>query len=71
MAETEYKTLEGGELILAIIFAIFIPPLAVWMRAGIGTQFWINIILCFCGWLPAVVHTLWLIFFTDPTPKEI
>ena len=66
---SEFKPLSGAELVLAILLAILIPPVGTLMRAGMGTHFWINLILCFFGWLPAVVHNMWLIFFTDPKPE--
>jgi uncharacterized membrane protein YqaE (UPF0057 family) len=30
--------------------------------AGLGTQFLINILLCLLGWLPGVIHALFLTF---------
>lgn len=35
------------------------------MIEGKVFQIWINIILCFCGWLPAVVHALFIAFTED------
>jgi len=47
--------------IVKIILAIFIPPLAVYLAKGAGTDLVINIILCILGGLPGVIHALWLI----------
>lgn len=47
--------------ILLIILAIFLPPLAAFLMVGLGTQFWINLILTLLLWLPGTIHALWLI----------
>nr|WP_262914587.1 YqaE/Pmp3 family membrane protein [Pontibacter vulgaris] len=44
--------------IVEIILAIFIPPLAVFLHDGIGTSFWINIILTLLFFIPGVIHAL-------------
>lgn len=46
---------------LKVIAAIILPPLGALMQVGLGTHFWINIVLTFFGWLPGVIHALWLI----------
>lgn len=49
-----------NKLLLALI-AIFLPPLAVGLKEGIGTQFILNIVLCFLFWIPAILHALWVV----------
>jgi uncharacterized membrane protein YqaE (UPF0057 family) len=49
-----------GEL-LRILLAILLPPLGVFFQVGIGKHFWINILLTICGFLPGVVHAVWVI----------
>ena len=45
--------------ILKIILAILLPPLAVFMHSGLGTQFWLNLVLTILGfWIVGVVHAL-------------
>ena len=46
--------------IVTILLCIFLPPIAVAMRAGVGLQLVINIVLCFIFWLPAVIHAFWV-----------
>ena len=46
---------------LRIILAILIPPLGVFLQVGIGPQFWINILLTLLGYIPGVVHAVWII----------
>ncbi|MEM9415885.1 MAG: YqaE/Pmp3 family membrane protein [Planctomycetota bacterium] len=47
--------------LLKIILAIFFPPIAVFLHAGIGVHFWLNILLTLMFGLPGVIHALWLI----------
>lgn len=41
---------------LTIILNILLPPLAAFMKHGIGGTFLISIILTIIGWLPGVIH---------------
>lgn len=47
--------------IVKIIFAVILPPLGVLLEVGITTHFWINIILTLLGFIPGVVHALWVV----------
>ncbi|MEA5449186.1 YqaE/Pmp3 family membrane protein [Leptolyngbya sp. CCNP1308] len=47
--------------LLRIIAAIFLPPLGVFLQEGIGTQFWINILLTLLGYIPGIIHAVWII----------
>ena len=47
--------------ILRLIIAIFIPPLAVFLQVGLGTQFWINLILTLFFFVPGVIHAIYVI----------
>ena len=47
--------------LLMIIISILLAPLAVFLMKGAGKDLIINIILCFFGYLPAVLHSLWLL----------
>ena len=47
--------------ILRLIIAIFIPPLAVFLQVGLGTQFWINLILTLIFFVPGVIHAFYVI----------
>lgn len=44
--------------IVEIILAVLLPPLAVFLHDGIGTSFWINIILTLLFFIPGVIHAL-------------
>ena len=47
--------------IVLIILAILLPPLAVFLKNGVGKDLVINILLCFVFYLPGIVHALWLV----------
>lgn len=48
-------------MILKIILAIFLPPVAAFLQVGLSTHFWLNIVLTILGGLPGVIHALWLV----------
>lgn len=47
--------------LVRVIIAIFLPPLGVFLQVGIGKDFWINILLTLLGYLPGLVHAIWII----------
>jgi uncharacterized membrane protein YqaE (UPF0057 family) len=48
-------------MLLRLILAVFLPPLSVFLGTGISQAFVINLILTFIGWIPGVIHALWII----------
>ena len=46
---------------IRILIAIFIPPLGVFLQEGLGKHFWINIILTLLGYIPGIVHAVYII----------
>ena len=47
--------------LLRIVIAILLPPLGVFLQVGIGVQFWINVVLTILGYIPGIVHAIWVI----------
>ena len=47
--------------IIRILLAILLPPLGVFLQVGLTTQFWINVILTILGYIPGIVHAVWII----------
>lgn len=47
--------------IIRIILSIILPPLGVFLQVGIGLHFWLNILLTLCGYIPGIVHAIWVI----------
>jgi len=54
------QSVTSGDII-RIIAAILLPPLGVFLQVGIGFQFWINILLTLLGYIPGIVHAVWII----------
>lgn len=47
--------------VLRILLAIVLPPLGVFLQVGIGLHFWLNILLTILGYIPGVIHAVWII----------
>jgi uncharacterized membrane protein YqaE (UPF0057 family) len=47
--------------LVLIILAILLPPVAVFLKSGVGKDLVINIILSLLFFIPGVLHALWLI----------
>lgn len=53
---------------LAIIAAILLPPLGVFLARGITPPFWINVVLTCLGFVPGVIHALVTVLRPRPIP---
>lgn len=47
--------------VIRIIFAIILPPLGVFLQVGLGGQFWLNILLTLLGYIPGIIHAVYII----------
>ncbi len=48
--------------LLSIVLAVLLPPLAVYMKDGLSTNFWLNVVLTIAGfWIIGVIHALMLV----------
>ena len=47
---------------IKIIFSIIFPPIGVALEVGFTKHFWLNIILTLCGFIPGIIHALYVIF---------
>jgi uncharacterized membrane protein YqaE (UPF0057 family) len=47
--------------IVRIIFAVLLPPVGVFLQVGFGLHFWLNILLTILGYIPGIVHAVWII----------
>ncbi len=47
--------------IIRIIFSVIIPPVGVFLQVGFGLQFWLNILLTLLGYVPGLIHALYII----------
>jgi uncharacterized membrane protein YqaE (UPF0057 family) len=46
---------------LRIIASLIIPPVGVFLQVGFGLHFWLNILLTLCGYIPGLIHAIWII----------
>ncbi len=46
---------------LKIVLAILLPPAGVFLEVGLTKHFWINILLTLLGYVPGIVHALYVI----------
>ena len=44
-----------------VIASLIIPPVGVFLQVGFGLQFWINVLLTLLGYIPGLVHAIWVI----------
>jgi uncharacterized membrane protein YqaE (UPF0057 family) len=54
------RTATGGDVI-RILLAIVLPPLGVFLQVGLGLHFWLNILLTILGYVPGIIHAVWII----------
>ncbi|MCR9175702.1 MAG: YqaE/Pmp3 family membrane protein [Alphaproteobacteria bacterium] len=47
--------------IIRLLLTILLPPLGVFLTVGIGGHFWLNILLTILGYIPGIVHGVWII----------
>ncbi len=46
---------------LRVVLSVLIPPLGVFLQVGFGLQFWLNILLTLLGYIPGLIHAIWVI----------
>jgi len=54
--------------VLRILLAILLPPLGVFLQVGIGLQFWVNVLLTILGYVPGIIHAVYIIVTRGPEP---
>ena len=47
--------------IVRLIAAILLPPLGVFLQVGFGGAFWLNILPTLFGYIPGIIHAVWII----------
>lgn len=47
--------------IVKIVLAILLPPVGVFLEVGLTKHFFINILLTLLGYIPGIVHAVWVI----------
>ena len=47
--------------VLKILLAVLLPPIGVLLEVGLTMHFWLNILLTLCGFLPGIIHAVYII----------
>lgn len=57
---------------IRILFAFLLPPLGVFMQERLGKRFWLNVLLTLFGYIPGIIHALYVILKYEPRalPRE-
>ena len=61
MTDAPVRTDSAGADLIRVLLAILLPPLGVFFQVGLGLHFWLNILLTLFGYVPGIVHALWII----------
>ena len=52
---------QSNDDLLKIIISILLPPVAAYLQVGFSLHFFLNVVLTLFGFLPGIVHALWLV----------
>ncbi len=55
------QTESGSADIIRILLAILLPPLGVFLQEGLKGHFWLNVLLTLLGYIPGIIHAVWVI----------
>lgn len=47
--------------VIRILLSVIIPPVGVFLEVGFGLHFWLNILLTLLGYVPGLIHAIWII----------
>ena len=46
---------------IKLLLAILLPPVGVFLEVGLGTHFWINVVLTLLGYVPGIIHAVYVV----------
>jgi len=47
--------------VIRVLISVIIPPVGVFLEVGFGLHFWLNILLTLLGYIPGLIHAIWII----------
>ncbi len=56
--------------VVRVLLSILLPPLGVFLQVGVGLHFWLNIVLTLLGYVPGLIHAIWVIV-KKPSPGRL
>ena len=51
---------------IRLIAAVILPPLGVFLQEGLRKRFWINVVLTLLGYIPGIIHAVYVILKYEP-----
>lgn len=51
--------------LIRILLAVMLPPLGVYTQTGLNKDFWLNLLLTLLGYLPGIIHAVYIISSRD------
>jgi uncharacterized membrane protein YqaE (UPF0057 family) len=54
-----------NQKLLRYILVVVLPPASVFLAYGAGTTLLISIVLTLIGWVPGIIHALWVLTKLD------
>jgi uncharacterized membrane protein YqaE (UPF0057 family) len=52
--------MDAKDLVILLV-TVFLPPLGVAIKFGFGLKFWLNLALTFLGYIPGLVHGVYVV----------
>lgn len=56
---------------IRLLIAFFLPPVAVYMQFGIGKHFWVNCLLTLLGFVPGLLHAVYIMASRSPGLRSL
>lgn len=57
--------------LIRLVFAFLLPPLGVFLQERLSKRFWINVVLTMLGYLPGIVHAVYVILKYEPRRRLV
>ncbi len=52
----------NANLIIKYICAVLLPPVGVFLEKGLGTEFWLDLLLTLLVFIPGIIYAVYIIF---------
>ena len=57
----DIATRENRADTVRVLLSILLPPVGVFLEVGLGMHFWLNVLLTLLGYVPGIIHAVWII----------
>jgi uncharacterized membrane protein YqaE (UPF0057 family) len=52
----------NANLIIKYVCAVLLPPVGVFLEKGLGTEFWLDLLLTFLIFFPGIIYACYIIY---------